>query len=234
MKDNKNLGFTIVETLIVSVFVASVLILLYTQISRVEDSYGRSFTYNTTESLYSAEKIKDFLVNEKNDVLKSSLEGSTKGYIDLTDCADSVYQNDVSQEEFCNMLYSSLNVKKVLLISSNINAVYGSLKTHRSEDNISESLIKFVNSIKKVSTGAYLVFEYNNHTFTSVYISGMGGEVVEPLAPGADGANVPTLNTNMVAVEIDDSGNLTVADTSNTNWYNYNESKWANVVVMKD
>ena len=56
----------------------------------------------------------------------------------------------------------------------------------------------------------------------------------ETVTPGADGANVPTLNTNMVAVEIDDSGNLTVADTSNTNWYNYNESKWANAVVMKD
>ena len=62
---NKNLGFTIVETLIVSVFVASVLILLYSQISRVEDIYWRSYTYNMTESLYNSKKISDYLIMKK-------------------------------------------------------------------------------------------------------------------------------------------------------------------------
>lgn len=157
------------ETLIVSVFVASTLILLYTQISRLEDSYGNSFKYNTTESLYNTNEINDYIKAEKIDILRPSLESSAKGYIDISDCENVVYQSDYSEEEYCALLYSNLKVKRALLISSNVNAVYASLKKNQETDKINESLIRFVKSIKTVDDGLYLVVEYENNTYGYVY-----------------------------------------------------------------
>lgn len=46
--------------------------------------------------------------------------------------------------------------------------------------------------------------------------------------------NKPVLYDNMVAIEINESGIITVANISNNSWYNYDLKKWANAVVLND
>ena len=53
MKKNEK-GFVLLETLIVTTFVVSTLIFLYTQFSNIKTSYDASFRYNTVEGLYDA------------------------------------------------------------------------------------------------------------------------------------------------------------------------------------
>ena len=63
-KKNSN-GFMLAETLIVTIFVAGVLIFLFIQFSSLSKSYEESYIYNTVEGLYSLNGFNN-LLKEKN------------------------------------------------------------------------------------------------------------------------------------------------------------------------
>ena len=65
MKKNKNEGFMLAETLIVTTFVAGVLIFLFIQFSNLENSYEESYMYNTVEDIYALEDIKDYIEQDE-------------------------------------------------------------------------------------------------------------------------------------------------------------------------
>ncbi len=46
--------------------------------------------------------------------------------------------------------------------------------------------------------------------------------------------NAPVLNNGLVGITITDDGTVAKANTSNSDWYNYDEKKWANAVVLAD
>lgn len=64
MKKNVQLdtkGFLLVETLLVSLTIASILVYMYVQYSKITDSYKRLNHYNTVESLYRTDVIKQII-----------------------------------------------------------------------------------------------------------------------------------------------------------------------------
>ena len=58
----KQKGFVLVETLVVSLLVLTVLIFLFLQLNTINLNYQKSFRYNTVEGLYSANNMKVYIL----------------------------------------------------------------------------------------------------------------------------------------------------------------------------
>ena len=61
MKKLNSSGFMLAETLIVTTFVAGILIFLFIQFTNLGKAYDDSYIYNTTEGLYALEDIKKYI-----------------------------------------------------------------------------------------------------------------------------------------------------------------------------
>lgn len=66
-------GFLLVETLLVSLTIASILLYMYVQYSKIADSYKRLNRYNTVEALYRTGTIKQILLTNASSSFYSTL-----------------------------------------------------------------------------------------------------------------------------------------------------------------
>ncbi|MBE6139808.1 MAG: hypothetical protein E7174_04875 [Firmicutes bacterium] len=173
MKKNNNRGFMLVETLVVTTFVAGVLIFLFVQFSKLSKAYEESYIYNTVEGLYALEDVRDFIwltsvdtTNSEGQVItyksiqyiQQKLE--TEDYIDITDCslwgssADTMYQR-------CKYLFSTINIDKIFITKNAI-----------PKDNITgynEGFKSFINKINEEGNEPYrIVASFNNSTYATL------------------------------------------------------------------
>ena len=156
MKKKFNKGFMLVETLVVTSFVAGVLIFMYIQFSNLNNKYNESYEYNTVEGLYSLENIRDYIESEEESgALESIIEAlSSNSIIDIKDC--SLFTN----KKYCKKLFDLENLKNIYAI-----------KTHSSYgQDISENLKKFMNKIGSIEEelGYRLIAEFNDETFATI------------------------------------------------------------------
>ena len=137
MKKNNCKGFILVETLVVTTFVAGVLIFLFVQFSKLSKAYEESYIYNTVEGLYALEDVRDFLdsstitsettitdpTNEEETItitstnkfieyIKEQIE--TENYIDITDCT--LFDN----KDYCLNLLQSENIDRIFITKNSI------------------------------------------------------------------------------------------------------------------
>lgn len=170
----KNSGFMLMETLIVSTFVAVVLIFLFVQLRNVSSSYERSFTYNSSQALYSASKIRSYLYTRNTDLIKEELESTTKGYIDVTSCTYNFYtlegENANANEEYCKALYDSLDVKKILVSLQDLSVVKNRVIDNMLKDDISQKFVDFINYVKYTNNKDQLrlLVEFEDDTYASI------------------------------------------------------------------
>lgn len=161
MKNQK--GFTLLEILIVSVFIIGVLIFLFTQFMNLKKSYDYTLTYNKVEGLYGAKQINIYL-NDISSAFKGILTEVDKNtYLDISDCKSSYLIYD----DYCMELYSTLNVKKVIVTKENLDDLKNELKN---KDNYSEKLKQFLNKqkVEDYDNGYRLIVEYNDDTYASI------------------------------------------------------------------
>ena len=112
MKKLNNEGFMLAETLIVTTFVAGILIFLFIQFTNLGESYDDSYIYNTPEGLYALEDIKEY-INTDLDLLVYIEENiETQKYIDLTDC--NLFRN----KEYCINLFNLENIDKIFITTN--------------------------------------------------------------------------------------------------------------------
>lgn len=119
MKKNRYIdtkGFMLVETLLVSLTIAGILIYMYAQFSTINDTYQRLYSYNTTEGLYHADVIKQFMVlyTESN---PNNLYNGLKAK-NITDC--SFIANP--DKKYCESLVAEINAKFVILTNEDFSA----------------------------------------------------------------------------------------------------------------
>ena len=101
-------GFTLLETLMVSVFIASALVYLFIQINNIKTNYDITFRYDTIPGLYGCQEVDQFLTSiHAYSGLDQSLGESEFHYIDITDGSfvgegSSIYYRD---------LINKLNIK---------------------------------------------------------------------------------------------------------------------------
>lgn len=173
-------GFMLVETLIVCVFVGVTLVFLFVQLRNISNSYEKSFTYNTTNALYNAGKIKEYLQTMNLEALETDVLSTAKGYVDITSCSSAYYTPIVGEEdafkEYCTLFYQKLGVKKILFSLEDLTNVQYKMAENRTKDSISEKMLDFISYIPydKEKETYRISVEYNDNTFASIKIKGSG------------------------------------------------------------
>lgn len=154
MKKNKR-GFILVETLLVTMFVAGALIFVYIQFSKLNKSYDDSYKYNTVEGLYALEDIKNYILNDPmaTEYINSNIE--TQKYIDIIDCK---IFTDIDN---CLNLIDLENIKNIFITTNSI-----------PKNNIlkyDEDFNSFINKINSMGTESYrIVAQFNDLTYATV------------------------------------------------------------------
>ena len=159
MKKMNNKGFALVETLVVTIFIATVLIFLFIQLSNLSSSYEDSFNYNSVEGLYALDDIKDYIESDTDAYMFIEDELSDNTYIDISDC--SVF----SGESYCKQL---LDLEKIDIVILVLNlADYESILTDMSD--YPEGLKTFISKINNNGDEPYrIIASFENGTYATV------------------------------------------------------------------
>jgi len=113
VKKNSIKGFVLAETLIVSMFVAGVLIFLFIQFSNLSKNYIDSYNYNSVEDLYSLKNIRDYIENdiEAWTLIKDELKKND--FFEMTNC------ENFSNKEYCLYLLEVKEIKQIYITENN-------------------------------------------------------------------------------------------------------------------
>lgn len=171
MKKNNNYGFMLIETLLVSTFVLSVLTYLFLQFSALKRSYDDSFRYDTVPNLYALKNINKYITKQN-------------GYTTLINTPDTPENLELLQTlgytEFlcafisgasCDYFVRDMNVDKIYLVKDSI------FKDKVNLDNSlfinDEELYYFVKKIKFSGddTAYHLIAKFNDNTFATTKIT---------------------------------------------------------------
>lgn len=154
MKKNE-VGFVLAETLVVTTFIAGILIYLFIQFTNLNQKYNESFIYNTVEGLYALEDVKDFIESDSNALKYLETSISNLYFIDITDCE--IFTN----KSYCTDLFKVLNINKVIVTKNkiDINTITG----------YSKEFNDFINKIKYQGNQNYrIISSFNNNTYATV------------------------------------------------------------------
>lgn len=173
MKKNNN-GFTLLETLIVSAFVAGTLTYLFIQINNAKTNYDITFRYDSINALYNTRNVAYYLREIGYNNLISRLTNEENGYV-------VVYNNDINSCQFisdityCNNLMEQLEIKTVLFTSENLNKLNTVIKENK--DIFFKDKKELTRYIKQLdydidnSSDLYrIIIEYEDNTFSSLEI----------------------------------------------------------------
>ena len=155
MKKINNSGFMLAETLIVTVFVAGVLIYLYIQFSNLNNSYEDSYVYNTVEGLYALDDVKAYIESDVQVLEYIDTNIEELKYIDVTDCS---LFTDI---DYCESLLESENIKTIFITTNKV--------PDESIIQYNEEFTTFIKKINKEGNQSYrIVAEFNNYTYATL------------------------------------------------------------------
>lgn len=154
-------GFMLIETLLVSVFIASTLIFLYIQFQKVRDSYDVTFSYNTIDGVYSSKVLLEYLQENGIANMSNALKSNSITQIEVSTCPGAYLTNTT----FCNRLVENLNIRKAYYVSSDVTNFRNKMKSL----GLSNKFQTFIRSMKDSDGIGYrLVIEYNDDTYATI------------------------------------------------------------------
>ncbi len=155
MKNWYNKGFVLIETLIVTSFVAGVLIFSFIEFTSISKSYEESFKYNTVENLYALEDIKNYILSDPGALNAINSSINPDKIIDITNC--SIF----TSVDYCNKLYELSNINRII-ISNN----YFDIRNISVDD---EYFKTFIDKIKGSGNQKYrLIASFKNYTYATL------------------------------------------------------------------
>lgn len=178
MKKMNNKGFLMVEALIVSTFVVSVLIYFFVQFKKVDASFELSYSYNTVNGLYAVNNISVYLDNlyANNNDFKDLINGNIISPVisDTTVAYKVIYDGGITNSNYltcntyCSNLMTSLNVKKAILASGDLNFLIAntdgdSFFTEKMRDYIKQEI-----SRRLYNSDYKILVQFNDDTFASL------------------------------------------------------------------
>lgn len=114
MKKMNNRGFLLAESLVVSTFVLTVLILLFVQFKTLFNSYEDSYDYNTVEGIYNLNTMKKYIINNKKEALQGKVNSS--GYLVIVE--DSSCKDLFNDLGYCDTLAREMGLKTLIYTKS--------------------------------------------------------------------------------------------------------------------
>ncbi len=155
MKKFNNNGFVLVETIIVSSFIAGFLIFSFIEFTSLANSYSDSFKYNTVEGLYATENIKNYILTDSQ-FLNSleNLENPDK-MVNITNC--SMFKSEV----YCKKLFELSNVEDIMVCNN-----YFDIENINVSD---EDFKTFISKIAGTGEEKYrIIIKFKNSTFATI------------------------------------------------------------------
>ena len=143
------------ETLVVTTFVAGVLIYLYIQFSNLNKSYEASYIYNTVEGLYALEDVKNYIESDALllEYINTNIEDLK--YVDISNCS---LFTDV---DYCLRLFELENIETIFITTNTV--------PHESINQYDEEFNTFIKKINKEGKHTYrIVASFKNSTYATV------------------------------------------------------------------
>lgn len=152
---NKETGFMLIETLLVTIFVSGALIFIYFQFTKLNKLYDDSYKYNTVEALYSLEDVKNYILSDSQTIQYIDSNVGNLKYIDITDCK--IFTN----KEYCLTLFNMENIKHIFITTNTVSS--SNMMKYNDE------FINFINKINSVGSESYrIVAEFYNSTYATI------------------------------------------------------------------
>lgn len=185
MKKFNKKGFVLLETLVVSVFIISTLVVLYVQFVNLKKGYDTSFKYDSVSNLYGLKQVDNFINKQYGyGDLKDDLKNSSLHYIELFKdrCEIQYFSNNYS---YCNKLLNYLDIKTLLIIDNKLDVIKQNFKENNPYSNGLYNYLKTIDPVL-ASKSYLLVAEYNDGTYASIKLD----DVETIVSFDANGGNV--------------------------------------------
>ena len=162
MQKMNNKGFLLAESLVVSTFVLTVLVLLFVQFKSLFNSYEDSYDYNTVEGIYNLNTIKKYILNNenKNDSLANQIGGS--GYVTIVKEGTCQAVKGLTGLNYCSKLADKMNLKTLIYTSSNISSL------NTSDSIFTNSFKDFLDRIENQNGRVRLIGQFNDGTYATI------------------------------------------------------------------
>ena len=158
----KSRGFALVETLIVSTIIATILIYVFVQFNALQSKYNESFKYNDVDDLYKLDSIKSYIDSLDNTAKTNIITKITSDDIIIMDNEDNTYTN-ITYLDNQNDLLTNLGIKTLILTKADINNV--------DTNSLSKNVKNMIKKIDNKSDNYRIIAEFNNGNAATITIS---------------------------------------------------------------
>ena len=152
MKKNSK-AFALVETLIVSTIIASILIYMFVQFNKLDENYNESFRYNDVDDLYKLDSIKEYINSLDNESIINICSKINNDDMIVMNKNDDTYTNIEYLDNQIDLL-ANLDIKTLILTKADINNVDTS--------SLSAALKNMIKKIDNKSDNYRIIAEFNN------------------------------------------------------------------------
>lgn len=117
MRRKSEKGFMLLETLVVTVFIATLFAFIYQNTIPLFGEYKQRMKYDDIDSVYAADLFRQMLLADYNynDLVSGLGNDPTNIYKDITDCRKNVAGFNYENDDLCEALEESLNISAVYL-----------------------------------------------------------------------------------------------------------------------
>lgn len=180
-------GFMLVETLVVSTLVSTILVILYVQFNNIVKNFNKDFHYNSVSNLYATQNIKQFILSDDNgnfytnlkNLLNNSITQDKNYYLKIVnDCSGNV--GNSYQTNNCTVFKSLTDFYQIKNIIFTMD--YVDLKDTDYDKLSNPNFEKFIKSIKNISSAKVdennkviydyrIIIEFNNYEYATLKIA---------------------------------------------------------------
>lgn len=187
MKKNVK-GFMLIETLIVSTLVTTILVFLYVQFNNIVKTFNTELHYNNVSNLYTATKIKNYILKYADDdgvlidnlvsALKNNIiAANSKYYVYFYNVDDDNVNNSVDVPSFLKVILEQYEIKNIIFKAKKINMTSSDLNSFKENP----KLVNYIKYSQKSNTSNEenidylsdftLIIEFADNNFASVNFS---------------------------------------------------------------
>lgn len=155
----KSKGFALVETLIVSTVVATILIYMFVQTNNLTTKYENSFRYNDVDDLYRLDNISKFINSlplDNKSLIINEIDNNSKVLISLV---DGEFTN-INYFDNYEILLEDLSVKNLVITRANVDNI--------STDSLSQNMKNMIKKIDSNGSNYRLIVEFNNDNIVTI------------------------------------------------------------------
>lgn len=231
MKIN-NRGFLLAESLIVSTFVLTVLMLLYIQFDNLTTNYKNSYNYNNVESIYDLSSVSNYLL-ANNYNLSDKLTETTPYVIIYKDESCNIDAGII--DPFCDNLINKMDAKTIIYTSSDISIIQNYISSH-DDTNINQSFREFISRVETntIQNKGRLFAEFNNGTYATIAldIKTTNPDEMSPVELCKN--EVVTTSGDGLYIDTSKPGSCTYKGANPNNYITFNNEMWRIINVETD